>query len=138
MCKFGLTAVSAGLIGGAMLLLGTAAASATTLPGPGLAAPGGTALVEEVRHNKREHARRYEPRRHGNRHRHARSGYRHYHGGYYYASPWWIGPSIGFGLTLPTASGHVQWCYDRYRSYDAASDSYMGYDGLRHRCNSPY
>ena len=31
--------------------------------------------------------------------------------------------------------GHVQACSARYRSYDVRSDSYMGYDGNRHRCN---
>ncbi|UJW85817.1 BA14K family protein [Devosia sp. SL43] len=30
---------------------------------------------------------------------------------------------------------HVEACYDRYRSYDEETDSFMGYDGRRHRCN---
>lgn len=29
---------------------------------------------------------------------------------------------------------HVSACYDRYRSYDAETDTYMGFDGVRHRC----
>ncbi|MGE3832714.1 MAG: BA14K family protein [Parvibaculaceae bacterium] len=33
---------------------------------------------------------------------------------------------------------HVDYCLDRYRSYDVRSDTFMGYDGYRHRCNSPY
>lgn len=32
-------------------------------------------------------------------------------------------------------SSHVDACYDRYRSYDERTDTYMGYDGRRHRCN---
>lgn len=32
------------------------------------------------------------------------------------------------------SSNHVDACYDRYRSYDARSDTFLGYDGLRHRC----
>ena len=32
-------------------------------------------------------------------------------------------------------SAHVAACYDRYRSYDEETDSFMGYDGVRHRCN---
>lgn len=32
-------------------------------------------------------------------------------------------------------SAHVEACYNRYRSYDEESDSFMGYDGRRHRCN---
>ncbi|CAN7235528.1 BA14K family protein [Devosia sp. LjRoot3] len=30
---------------------------------------------------------------------------------------------------------HVQACYNRYRSYDEETDSFLGYDGIRHRCN---
>lgn len=30
---------------------------------------------------------------------------------------------------------HVQRCAARFRSYDARSDTYMGYDGFRHTCN---
>jgi hypothetical protein len=33
---------------------------------------------------------------------------------------------------------HASYCLDRYRSYDVRSDTFMGYDGYRHRCNSPY
>jgi hypothetical protein len=32
-------------------------------------------------------------------------------------------------------SSHVDACYARYRSYDERSDTYMGFDGVRHRCN---
>ena len=31
-------------------------------------------------------------------------------------------------------SSHVDACYARYRSYDERSDTFMGYDGVRHRC----
>ena len=30
--------------------------------------------------------------------------------------------------------GHVQRCLARYRSYDPATDTYMGYDGKRRYC----
>lgn len=30
---------------------------------------------------------------------------------------------------------HVQACYNRYRSYDEETDTFMGFDGIRHRCN---
>ncbi|MDB5531207.1 MAG: BA14K-like protein [Devosia sp.] len=39
------------------------------------------------------------------------------------------------GRVYNGGSSHVQACYARYRSYDANSDTYMGYDGYRHRCN---
>jgi hypothetical protein len=32
------------------------------------------------------------------------------------------------------ASGHVQYCLNRYRSYDPRSNTFMGYDGMRHLC----
>ncbi len=35
-------------------------------------------------------------------------------------------------------NAHVQWCLSRYRSYDPRSDTFMGYDGYRHRCRAPY
>jgi hypothetical protein len=151
MRKFEFTAVAAGLIGGAMLLFGTAPASAATLPSPAFAATGATATVEYVdtRRYDRKHVR-YDRYRHGYRYSHARRGYRHYYGGYFYASPWWLAPTLSFGLVMPQyapqyapqysgqSSGHVQWCHNRFRSYNAATDSYLGYDGQYHRCNSPY
>ncbi len=33
---------------------------------------------------------------------------------------------------------HVQWCQQRYRSYDVGTDTFLSYDGNRYRCNSPY
>ena len=33
---------------------------------------------------------------------------------------------------------HVQWCMNRYQSYDPRTDTFMGYDQIPHRCNSPY
>ncbi len=33
---------------------------------------------------------------------------------------------------------HIAYCLHRYRSYHVRSDTYMGYDGYRHRCRSPY
>ena len=35
---------------------------------------------------------------------------------------------VGYG-------SHVARCQARYRSYDARSDTFLGYDGYRHRCN---
>jgi len=40
-----------------------------------------------------------------------------------------IGPVGG------SSRSHVQACFSRYQSYDARSDTYLGYDGDRHRCN---
>ncbi len=35
-------------------------------------------------------------------------------------------------------SAHVQWCYDRYRSYRAYDNTYQPYNGPRRQCYSPY
>ena len=152
MRNFMVSSVAAGLIGGAMFFSGAAPVSALTLPAPAVAAAGDTGTVELVQNRKRERARRgggerrYDRNRHGKRYSYRRSGYNHRYGNYYYSSPWWIGPSIGFALTVPGygyggyggGNAHVEWCLNRFRSYDPGSDTYLGYDGNRHRCNSPY
>ncbi len=33
---------------------------------------------------------------------------------------------------------HVDYCRATYRSYNVATDTFMGYDGYPHRCISPY
>jgi hypothetical protein len=37
-----------------------------------------------------------------------------------------------------SGSAHVQWCYDRYRSYRAYDNTYQPYNGPRRQCYSPY
>jgi hypothetical protein len=39
---------------------------------------------------------------------------------------------------LDGGTAHVAWCTARFRSYDPTTDTYRGFDGLRHRCESPY
>ena len=46
-----------------------------------------------------------------------------YHGGY------------GNDYDYQYADDHVALCSARYRSYDPASDTFLGYDGYRHYCN---
>jgi hypothetical protein len=65
-----------------------------------------------------------------------------YHRGYGYG----YGPAVGLGLlggiiagaAIANAAsndrGHVDACYNAYKSYDRRSDTYLGYDGYRHRC----
>lgn len=36
------------------------------------------------------------------------------------------------------ASGHTQWCYNRYRSYRAYDNTFQPYNGPRQLCYSPY
>lgn len=35
-------------------------------------------------------------------------------------------------------NAHVNWCYNRYRSYDARTDTYVAFSGRVKYCNSPY
>ncbi|MBZ9675952.1 BA14K family protein [Mesorhizobium sp. ES1-1] len=87
------------------------------------------------------------------RHRH--------HGGRYYddgASAAILGLGLGLGLgsmynnynyyDAPAprryyragrlSNAHVQWCYDRYRSYRAYDNTFQPYNGPRQQCWSPY
>jgi|SRR6185437_15140196 hypothetical protein len=77
----------------------------------------------------------------------------YYHPYYYHPYHhhyWGPGPAIGAGILGFAAGaaiagaaanarayddGHVQACLDAYRSYDPRSDTYLGYDGYRHRCD---
>ena len=96
---------------------------------------------------KRPGMARYDRRWHGDRYRYRHGHYRHYNNGYYYGSPWWLlaAPLVAGAYAAPRiynddnyGGGHVEWCLDRYRSYDPRSNTFMGYDGYRHECNSPY
>ena len=35
-------------------------------------------------------------------------------------------------------SSHVSWCFNRYRSYDEGSNTYVSYGGRVRNCRSPY
>lgn len=69
--------------------------------------------------------------------------------------PWW-GIAIAAGVGLATGAAiaanhdhylfgreptltarpydHVTACEDHYRSYDSSTDTFLGYDGVRHQC----
>jgi len=42
------------------------------------------------------------------------------------------------GHRVVRGTRHVRWCENRYRSYNPATDQFLGYDGHYHYCNSPY
>jgi BA14K-like protein len=85
---------------------------------------------------------------------------RYYRDGYYYRSPWRrdrgrigivIAPPIYGGYAYDYddydddvyvgrrfSSRHVEWCSDRYRSYDPRSNTWVAYSGAVRQCNSPY
>jgi hypothetical protein len=90
----------------------------------------------------------YDWRRHGYRYRWNRPGYGYYHDGWWYSSPWWgagaglaagaiIGSAVAGASAAPVYDNHVAWCSQRYRTYDPASDTYVGKGGRRYRCVGP-
>jgi hypothetical protein len=59
----------------------------------------------------------------------------YYSGGYY--APGYYAPDPGYYYApVPAypAGGSVAYCQSLYRTYDPASGTYLGYDGLRHPC----
>ncbi|WP_378951177.1 BA14K family protein [Mesorhizobium sp. ANAO-SY3R2] len=80
-------------------------------------------------------------------------GYRDYRPGYRYYNGWWYpaaafvgGAIIGSAVAnQPTyyaqpsyGNAHVQWCYNRYRSYRASDNTFQPNSGPRRQCVSPY
>jgi Ni/Co efflux regulator RcnB len=78
-------------------------------------------------------------------------GYREYRHGYRRHGDYWF-PLAAFatGALITGAivnsennrvyrgDAHVQWCYDRYRSYRASDNTFQPYNGPRQQCISPY
>jgi hypothetical protein len=61
-----------------------------------------------------------------------------YYGGGYYDDPYYYDDTYydsGAVAVVPDVGGDsAAYCAQRYRSYDPASGTYLGYDGLRHPC----
>ena len=53
------------------------------------------------------------------------AGNGYYDGGYYDGGPSYV---------ITGQNGDPGYCAQRYKSYDPASGTYLGYDGLRHPC----
>jgi len=54
-----------------------------------------------------------------------------YYGQPYYYPPAAYGPGY---YPAPGIEGDASYCAGRYRSYDPATGTYLGYDGVRHPC----
>jgi hypothetical protein len=144
-----------------MIAAGLALVGALCVAAPVLAAPVATTGITLPLLTKSSNVepaaykrKRYVQRRPAWRYRHR--GYAPYyrHRGFYYAPGIAIGAAPYYGdydgyydddygyAEGGDATGvndeHVAWCMDRYRSYDQESDSFMGYDGYQHPCNSPF
>jgi hypothetical protein len=64
-------------------------------------------------------------------------GYGGYYGDDYYADNGYYDGNYGnydSGPSYVVSSGDSGYCAQRYKSYDPASGTYLGYDGLRHPC----
>jgi hypothetical protein len=65
-------------------------------------------------------------------------GYGGYYGDDYYADNGYYGDDYDSGPSYVASSsgpsGDPAYCAQRYQSYDPASGTYLGYDGLRHPC----
>ncbi len=59
----------------------------------------------------------------------------YYYGGpYYYGAPYYYPPAYEPAYPAPGYGGDPASCARRYRSYDPASGTFLGYDGARHPC----
>jgi len=78
---------------------------------------------------------------HRKRHRHDR-----YYNGFWFPAAAFLGGAIVGGAIANSGpryyagggDAHVQWCYDRYRSYRASDNTFQPYNGPRRQCVSPY
>lgn len=119
---------------------------------PASAAPFVPAPVE-VRSNVDQVQYRKDRRWRGDHRWRGHRGYRHSRPGYRRNSDGWWYPLAAFGAgaiiggaianqpsrAAPVrGNAHVQWCYDKYRSYRASDNSYQPYGGPRAQCYSPY
>jgi hypothetical protein len=60
----------------------------------------------------------------------------YYYGPDYYADNTYYdaGPDAGVVAVVPEGGGDAGYCAQRYKSWDPASGTYLGYDGQRHPC----
>jgi hypothetical protein len=137
MLKHSLIAVAAMVAG--VIGFSASEASAFDVQKPVAETYAASSLLVDVNH------RNWEKRRDGNRWNHRSSRYRHYHGGYWYENPWWVLPMVGAGIALSNrgyygtyGSNHVEWCLNRYRSYNVRTNTWVSYSGRVNQCYSPY
>lgn len=55
-----------------------------------------------------------------------------YYNSYYYDDPYYYDDTVV--AAAPVGDDAVAYCMRRYKSYDPASGTYLGYDGQRHPC----
>ena len=103
-----------------------------------IGAIGGAIIAGEVHRNKerrRYHRDDYQPevrhRNRGSRHRYEEPVYVERR----YREPVYVQRRVREEPRLSRWERHVQACYNRYRTYDENSDTFIGRDGREYRCN---
>lgn len=99
---------------------------------------------------------KWDRERHGSRCEYRRGECRHFYRGFYYETPWWTLPfavdeTIGsrryydgdedyFDDDDEGAWGesHIEWCLNRYRSYNPRDNTWVSYSGKVRECISPF
>ncbi len=113
-------------------------ASAAAIPAVQQGINDGNMLLHHV--GKKNDERRWDRKRHGDRFSYRRDNYIHFYDGYYYREPWWT-------VTVPLAvydddddwsEDHVQYCSERYRSYNPNDNTWVSYSGEVRECESPF
>jgi hypothetical protein len=121
---------------------------AASMPRASVAVPSVDNNVEQVQH------RRGYYHRNGGYYYNGHRGYRNHRPGWRRHNGWWFPPAafamgaiIGGAIANQPApvyraprygNAHVQWCYNRYRSYRASDNTFQPYNGPRQQCYSPY
>lgn len=143
-------AIAAFLGVGALLVFPAAKADAASLPVTNVDLKAETFngdLLHEV--GRRDDRRRqwfYDRRSHGNRYYYPYRKYRYQYGGYWYDRPYWnlavpfvyLQPPPRYYARRSYGIAHIDWCYARYRSYEARSNTWVSYSGRVRQCISPY
>ena len=101
---------------------------------------------------------KWDRERHGSRCEYRRGECRHFYRGYYYETPWWtlpfaVGEGIGSNRYYDGDDGyyddedyddggwdssHIEWCLNRYRSYNPRNNTWVSYSGRVRECISPF
>ncbi|MCV9963083.1 BA14K family protein [Pararhizobium sp. BT-229] len=119
----------------------------TQIPAPVKAERVSDVEAVQYRSRDREYRRGYY-RRGGDNYYNGHRGYSYYRRGYREYNGYWFplaafstGVIIGGAIAQPPVrygGSHVEWCYNRYRSYRAYDNTYQPNYGPRRQCNSPY
>jgi hypothetical protein len=115
---------------GASLLIGTSIGQAAPISGAAFQAARTqqASPLTEVQYRHRRAVRRH-------------SYYRHHHSRHHHSDAGALAAGAIFGLAAGAIAANaaasnnaVAYCSSRFRSYDPASGTYLGYDGYRHPC----